>query len=220
MKKTFKTKLTAAMLAMSAATAAFADNVSAFTEVMSAVYGPPPASVVNPGDVNGDGKVHMSDVVLLSRYVNEEPVSIPLEGWKNADVTGDGELNSDDVTAILQYIARLITKFPIEGDIIVEYPKGDINHNRMLDLDDWTSLLEAYRDSTAETNVMSDTDLNQDKALTYEDLFVMMELLQDAGYTYDAVDSILNTYIGENPEKFQAFIPQPTYGVMPAEEDI
>ena len=66
------------------------------------------------GDVDCDGKVKISDVVLLSRFVNEEAVTIKSEGKKNAEVTGDGELSAEDVTAILKYIARLITKFAVE----------------------------------------------------------------------------------------------------------
>ena len=74
--------------------------------------GQPSASVY--GDVDCDGKVKISDVVLLSRFVNEEAVTIKSEGKKNAEVTGDGELSADDVTAILKYIARLINKFAVE----------------------------------------------------------------------------------------------------------
>lgn len=63
------------------------------------------------GDVDCDGKIKIADVVLLSRYVNEEAVNITKTGLKNSEVSGDGQIGTDDVTLILKYIARLINKF-------------------------------------------------------------------------------------------------------------
>ncbi len=59
------------------------------------------------GDVDNDGKVKISDVVLLQRYNNEEPVQISPEGRANADVNHDGILSADDVTDILKAIALI-----------------------------------------------------------------------------------------------------------------
>ena len=64
---------------------------------------------VTYGDVNCDGKVQIADVVLLSRYVNEEKVTIKKEGLANADVNHDHEYGNDDVSLILKLIARLIS---------------------------------------------------------------------------------------------------------------
>lgn len=59
------------------------------------------------GDVDGNGTVKIADVVLLSRYINEEPVIISAAGRKAADFNYDNILSSEDVTAILRFIARL-----------------------------------------------------------------------------------------------------------------
>ena len=60
------------------------------------------------GDVNTDYVVDISDVILLSRYIAEDPtISIPDEGLELADTNGDGILNGADVVVILQMIARL-----------------------------------------------------------------------------------------------------------------
>ena len=64
------------------------------------------------GDVNHDGKVSISDAVLLARFVNEEPVSISAIGRANAECDGDSILSMNDAAVILKYIARLIRKLP------------------------------------------------------------------------------------------------------------
>lgn len=60
------------------------------------------------GDVDCNGKVAIADVVLLSRYVNEDAVTTTKQGLSNAAVLGNKTLTFDDVAAILKYIARLI----------------------------------------------------------------------------------------------------------------
>ena len=58
------------------------------------------------GDVNGDGKLSISDVVMLSRYVGED-ASVSLTMPANADINGDGSVDFNDATAMLRTIARL-----------------------------------------------------------------------------------------------------------------
>ena len=60
------------------------------------------------GDVDCNGKVAIADVVMLSRYINEDKVTVTKQGLANAAVTGAKTLGTEDVTKILQYIARLI----------------------------------------------------------------------------------------------------------------
>ena len=62
------------------------------------------------GDVNCDGKVQISDVVLFSRYINEEPVKVSDVGLANADCDFNKMTTMDDATRILLYIARLISE--------------------------------------------------------------------------------------------------------------
>ena len=66
------------------------------------------------GDVNGDGKATMEDVVLLQKYIAKLVELIP-EQLKLADVNGDGDVNMLDVTTIQKYIAKLIPEFPTKA---------------------------------------------------------------------------------------------------------
>ena len=68
----------------------------------------------HPGDLNGDGQVDVSDVVLLARFLTEDKdVVISSIGVINADVDGNGNAGIEDVTLMLQYIARIIRVFPV-----------------------------------------------------------------------------------------------------------
>ena len=59
------------------------------------------------GDVNCDGKVDVTDSVLLSRFVCEDPEAVLSEQGKiNADMNGDGRLTMDDNTLLLNLIAK------------------------------------------------------------------------------------------------------------------
>ena len=59
------------------------------------------------GDVNCDGKVDVTDSVLLSRFVCEDPEAVLSEQGKiNADIDGDGRLTMDDNTQLLNIIAK------------------------------------------------------------------------------------------------------------------
>lgn len=61
------------------------------------------------GDVNCDGGVDVSDVVLILRYaVEDKTAAVTDQGLLNADVDGNGQADSDDGTVILKYIARQI----------------------------------------------------------------------------------------------------------------
>ena len=56
-----------------------------------------------PGDVTGDGKVNLSDVVRLLKYVSKWDVTI---NEANSDVTGDGKINLSDVVRLLKYVSN------------------------------------------------------------------------------------------------------------------
>ncbi len=59
------------------------------------------------GDVTLDSKLSIADAVLLSRYVNEDAVTITPQGLSNAELNSDNQLTMDDVNLILRKIARL-----------------------------------------------------------------------------------------------------------------
>ena len=67
-----------------------------------------PLAVTRPGDVNLDGEVDVIDVVLLARYVAEDPDAvIDGQGKVNADLNGSGSPDMDDAAMILRIIAKL-----------------------------------------------------------------------------------------------------------------
>ncbi len=63
------------------------------------------------GDVNCDGAITISDLVLMARYVAEDSDMKPLsaQGIKNADCVYDSKVNSSDITALARYLAHIIS---------------------------------------------------------------------------------------------------------------
>ena len=53
-----------------------------------------------PGDINGDGKVNIFDVIRLLKHVTGENVEI----YANPDVNGEGKVNIFDVIRLLKYV--------------------------------------------------------------------------------------------------------------------
>ncbi len=62
------------------------------------------------GDVNGDGKINVTDAILILRY-NAEIETLTGSQKAAADVTGDKQVNTKDAIDILRYDAQLITDF-------------------------------------------------------------------------------------------------------------
>ncbi len=59
------------------------------------------------GDVNGDGKVDIVDVVMIRKHLVAID-ELPQEALKNADVTKDGKVDIVDVVKIRQYLVGII----------------------------------------------------------------------------------------------------------------
>ena len=60
------------------------------------------------GDVNTDGKITVSDAVLLARLLAEDKTAaVSEQGKQNADANANGELDTGDTTAILRHLAGL-----------------------------------------------------------------------------------------------------------------
>ena len=88
--------------------------VSAFLAAMLAVSSTmiPVSAEEGPyqfGDVNGDGKINISDAVLIAR-INAEDSTVQLSDYSAvaADANQDGNVDADDLTDILRYLAGLI----------------------------------------------------------------------------------------------------------------
>ena len=74
---------------------------------------PETPDITKTGDVNGDGKVNILDLMQVAQYI------VGVEGASGADVNGDGKTNILDLMAIAQYIVgggevttTTITEFP------------------------------------------------------------------------------------------------------------
>lgn len=67
------------------------DIVNGCVEVVSSI----------PGDINGDTKVNMKDIVLLQQYLNGWSVSIDETA---ANVNGDASINMKDIVLLQQYL--------------------------------------------------------------------------------------------------------------------
>ncbi|MBR5370955.1 MAG: dockerin [Oscillospiraceae bacterium] len=62
----------------------------------------------DPGDVNCDGRVNVSDAILLARFVAEDKsATITDQGLRNADMNGNGAPDSDDTVMILKQLAGI-----------------------------------------------------------------------------------------------------------------
>jgi len=59
--------------------------------------------VTVPGDASGDGKINLTDVAMILKYIAKWEVAPNLD---TADVTGDGKVNLMDASLILKYIAK------------------------------------------------------------------------------------------------------------------
>ena len=73
----------------------------------------PTTETVIFGDVNLDGKVDISDAVLLNKTV-AGTISLSESAQKNADCDGDGETGSNDVTTLMQFLVHAVDSLPVK----------------------------------------------------------------------------------------------------------
>ncbi|TYQ15557.1 UNVERIFIED_CONTAM: endoglucanase Cel9M [Acetivibrio alkalicellulosi] len=107
--------------------AGFVGALAAITKYYGNLTSPPPTSDpellwYEVGDINLDGKIDTTDLVLMRRYILEIIDKLPYEDMDNlripiADVNGDGYINSTDYMLMRRYILEIITEFPVEYDI-------------------------------------------------------------------------------------------------------
>ena len=65
------------------------------------------ASAATLGDVNGDGKVDVTDLSVLAIYL-ADGVGIADSNMKAADVDGSGKVNLGDLARLRQYLSKII----------------------------------------------------------------------------------------------------------------
>ena len=71
----------------------------------------PPTPEVTLGDLNGDGKINILDLIVLQRYL-AELIEFDAGQLAAADLNGDGKVNSLDMILLERYLAELIEEFP------------------------------------------------------------------------------------------------------------
>ena len=104
------TKPTSATTASDTTTSTKATSVTTKTTTVTASK-----SNISYGDVNCDGKVDISDVVAIRRFlVNSSKFKITDQGVLNGDVQGKGDgLNAQDAVAVQQYVFSVVTTLPL-----------------------------------------------------------------------------------------------------------
>ena len=70
-----------------------------------------PAGVTLYGDTNLDGRVDITDAVLLNKAA-AGAVSLAAQAAKNADCNANGEVGSDDAVSLLKFLVQIIKNLP------------------------------------------------------------------------------------------------------------
>ena len=70
-----------------------------------------PSSTVLYGDTNLDGRVDITDAVLLNKAV-ANAVTLSSAARQNSDCMQDGELTSDDAVVLMQFLVHIVTNLP------------------------------------------------------------------------------------------------------------
>ena len=65
------------------------------------------------GDVNLDGRVDITDAVLLSKAVSGS-VEVNDVQKSAMDCDGDGEISSNDVTTLMQFLVHAVDSLPVK----------------------------------------------------------------------------------------------------------
>ncbi|TYQ14733.1 UNVERIFIED_CONTAM: RHS repeat-associated protein [Acetivibrio alkalicellulosi] len=79
------------------------------------------------GDLNGDGLINSTDIVLLRRYLLEIIKDFPSENGKvAADLNGDGLINSTDIVLLRRYILNITKNFMADKNM-----DGYVDYNEM-----------------------------------------------------------------------------------------
>jgi hypothetical protein len=80
------------------------------------------AQQVIMGDVNGDGRVDVRDVVLVQKHVMGK-ITLTAQQKALANVKGYGEINAQDVALLMQRSIGKITAFPLQVSKVDEFTK-------------------------------------------------------------------------------------------------
>ena len=85
--------------------------VTTTTTTTTASGQPTPSGAVLYGDTNLDGRVDITDAVLLNKAV-ANAVTLSSAARQNSDCRQDGELTSDDAVVLMQFLVHIVTNLP------------------------------------------------------------------------------------------------------------
>ena len=71
-----------------------------------------PATVSLYGDANLDGRVDITDAVLMNKAAAGQ-VELSAQARANADCMADNVLSSDDALSLLQFLVHIISSLPV-----------------------------------------------------------------------------------------------------------
>lgn len=146
---------------------------------------PPLGLLAGSGDVNGDGKIDITDIVELVRYLNGNPSDKFI--YAEADANADGSINYEDVDALAEVIMA-------GHDYIKVAPK-----------------VVTMTNDKKEFNVMLRTDLNVDEISVYDtgEDYLMLDYEREGEngiYKYHFVSyGVKSNYSGEDWEAWVFF---------------
>ena len=95
---------------------------------------PCPAATFAPGDVNGDGRIDVRDVVLAMQHALGLK-KLTGEQFLAADINGDGTINVRDVTGMMQFslgiIDTLSGEFKLGNEVLMEKERHLVQGKRV-----------------------------------------------------------------------------------------
>lgn len=142
----------------------------------------------NPGDVDNDGNVDVTDTVILNKFLKgweTEDTKFDCQKYLNADVNGDGIVNLNDVGALqrlnanwnLDYVASGCTGVDVDSLTLLA---GDVNGDGVVNETDVTYLgkhlgnIEGFELSC---QAYINADVNADGTLDTDDLDLLRKFL-------------------------------------------
>ena len=130
------------------------------------------------GDVNGDGKVNVFDILQIQRYI-EGKRTFTKQQIFNADVNADGKIDTIDTLLISWYKAGKIDA-ELSNEPITDYVfYGDVNEDGKITEEDST-LLSNYLDTGIRKSdqALKNSDINEDGKVNIVDLGLLQMYIE------------------------------------------
>lgn len=127
---------------------------------------------IKPGDMNGDGKINITDITRVAAYVAGK-IQLSDEMLKIADVDKNGKVDKEDILLISGKVKGQVKYFPAETK------KGDINLDGKVNVTDMV-ILAAYMKSKRNFKYefyRNQADINGDGKINVTDLLKLRKMI-------------------------------------------